>query len=40
MSVIDNVKQLLRHITTLQELEKVKTMVALLEMELKENDKR
>lgn len=40
MSVIDNVKQLLRHITTPQELEQVKKMVALLEMELKENDKR
>ena len=40
MSILENVKQLLRHITTLQELDQVKKMVALLEMELKENDKR
>ena len=39
MSVVDNVKQLLRHITTIQELEQVKKMVALLEMELKQNGK-
>lgn len=40
MSILDNVKQLLRHITTVQELDQVKKMVALLEMELKQNEKR
>ena len=38
MTILENLKQLLRHITTNQELEQIKKMVALLEMEL--NDKR
>ena len=38
MTVLENIKQILRHITTKQELKEVKKMVALLEMEL--NDKR
>ena len=38
MTILENIKQLLRHITTPQELKEVKKMVALLEMEL--NDKR
>lgn len=40
MTILENLKQLLRHITTNQELEQIKKMVALLEMELKENEKR
>jgi hypothetical protein len=40
MTVLENIKQLLRHITIDQELKEVKKMVALLEMELKENAKR
>tara|TARA_R110002020_G_scaffold172365_1_gene362682 strand:+ start:252 stop:374 length:123 start_codon:yes stop_codon:yes gene_type:complete len=40
MTILENLKQLLRHITTNQELEQIKKMVALLEMELKENAKR
>jgi len=40
MTILDNVKQLLRHITTTQELDQVKKMVALLEMELRNNAKR
>jgi hypothetical protein len=39
MTVLDNIKQLLRHITTFEQLNEVKKMVALLEMELK-NAKR
>jgi len=35
MTILENIKQLLRHITTQQELKEVKKMVALLEMELK-----
>ena len=38
MTILENIKQLLRHVTTHQELKEVKKMVALLEMEL--NDKR
>jgi len=38
MTILENIQQLLRHITTEQELKEVKKMVALLEMEL--NDKR
>jgi|TARA_Y100001937_G_scaffold3301_1_gene4340 hypothetical protein len=38
MTVLENVKQILRHVTTKQQLKEVKKMVALLEMEL--NDKR
>ena len=38
MTVLENIKQLLRHITTKDQLIEVKKMVALLEMEL--NDKR
>tara|TARA_R100001443_G_scaffold38476_2_gene51963 strand:- start:921 stop:1037 length:117 start_codon:yes stop_codon:yes gene_type:complete len=38
MTILENIKQLLRHITTKQQLKEVKKMVALLEMEL--NDKR
>tara|TARA_Y100000592_G_C5204145_1_gene191923 strand:+ start:379 stop:495 length:117 start_codon:yes stop_codon:yes gene_type:complete len=38
MTVLENIKQILRHITTKQQLKEVKKMVALLEMEL--NDKR
>ena len=34
MTVLENVKQILRHITTKQQLKEVKKMVALLEMEL------
>ena len=34
MNVLDNIKQLLRHITTKDQLKEVKKMVALLEMEL------
>jgi|TARA_R100000742_G_C4227514_1_gene49810 hypothetical protein len=37
MTILENIKQLLRHLTTEQELKEVKKMVALLEMEL--NDK-
>jgi len=37
MTILENIQQLLRHITTQQELKEVKKMVALLEMEL--NDK-
>ena len=40
MTVLENIKQLLRHLTTKQELKEVKKMVALLEMELRENVKR
>jgi hypothetical protein len=40
MTVLENIKQLLRHLTTKQELKEVKKMVALLEMELRENAKR
>jgi len=40
MTILENIKQLLRHLTTQQELKEVKKMVALLEMELKENVKR
>jgi len=40
MTILENVKQLLRHITTDQELKEVKKMVALLEMELRGNAKR
>ena len=39
-TILENVKQLLRHITTDQELKEVKKMVALLEMELRGNAKR
>tara|TARA_B100001109_G_C18734316_1_gene413522 strand:+ start:685 stop:795 length:111 start_codon:yes stop_codon:yes gene_type:complete len=35
MTVLENIKQILRHITTQQELKEVKKMVALLEIELK-----
>ena len=38
MTILENIKQLLRQLTTEQELKEVKKMVALLEMEL--NDKR
>ena len=38
MTLLENIKQILRHITTKQQLKEVKKMVALLEMEL--NDKR
>ena len=38
MTVLENLNQLLRHITTKDQLKEVKKMVALLEMEL--NDKR
>jgi hypothetical protein len=38
MTILENIQQLLRHLTTEQELKEVKKMVALLEMEL--NDKR
>lgn len=38
MTVLENIKQLLRHITTKDQLKEVKKMVALLEMELKENE--
>ena len=38
MTILENLKQLLRHITTKDQLKEVKKMVALLEMEL--NDKR
>ena len=38
MTILENIKQLLRHITTKNQLKEVKKMVALLEMEL--NDKR
>ena len=38
MTILENIKQLLRHITTTEQLKEVKKMVALLEMEL--NDKR
>jgi hypothetical protein len=38
MTILENIQQLLRHLTTQQELKEVKKMVALLEMEL--NDKR
>ena len=38
MTVLENIKQLLRHITTVDQLKEVKKMVALLEMELKENE--
>ena len=34
MTVLENVKQILRHVTTKQQLKEVKKMVALLEMEL------
>jgi len=34
MTVLENIKQILRHITTKQQLKEVKKMVALLEMEL------
>ena len=37
MTILENIQQLLRHITTQQELKEDKKMVALLEMEL--NDK-
>ena len=37
MTILENIKQLLRHLTTKQELKEVKKMVALLEMELKKN---
>jgi len=40
MTILENIKQLLRHLTTEQELKEVKKMVALLEMELKGNVKR
>lgn len=40
MTVLENVKQILRHITTLDQLNEVKKMVALVEMELKQNAKR
>jgi len=40
MTILENIKQLLRHLTTEQELKEVKKMVTLLEMELKENVKR
>jgi hypothetical protein len=40
MTILENIKQLLRHLTTEQEVKEVKKMVALLEMELKENVKR
>ena len=38
MTILENIQQLVRHLTTEQELKEVKKMVALLEMEL--NDKR
>jgi len=38
MTILENIQQLLRHITTKDQLQEVKKMVALLEMEL--NDKR
>ena len=38
MTILESIQQLLRHLTTQQELKEVKKMVALLEMEL--NDKR
>ena len=38
MTILENIQQLLRHLTTEQELKEVKKMVALLEMEL--NDKK
>lgn len=38
MTILENIKQLLRHITTKDQLKEVKKMVALLEMEL--DDKR
>jgi len=38
MTILENIKQLLRHITTKNQLKEVKKMVALLEMEI--NDKR
>ena len=38
MTILENIQQLLRHLTTEQELKEVKKMVALLEMKL--NDKR
>ena len=34
MTILENIQQLLRHLTTEQELKEVKKMVALLEMEL------
>ena len=37
MTILENIKQLLGHLTTEQELKEVKKMVALLEMELKKN---
>jgi len=40
MTILENVKQILRHITTLDQLNEVKKMVALVEMELKQNAKR
>jgi len=40
MTVLENIKQLLRHITTKDQLKEVKKMVALLEMELKEYGKK
>lgn len=40
MTILENVKQILRHITTLHQLNEVKKMVALVEMELKQNAKR
>ena len=38
MTILENIQQLLRHITTKDQLKEVKKMVALLEMEL--NEKR
>jgi len=40
MTVLENIKQLLRHITTVDQLKEVKKMVALLEMELKQYGKK
>ena len=40
MTILENIKQLLRHITTKDQLKEVKKMVALLEMELKEYGKK
>ena len=34
MTVLENIKQILRHVTTKQQLKEIKKMVALLEMEL------
>jgi len=40
MTILENIQQLLRHITTESDFQEIKKMVALLEMELKDYAKR